>query len=197
MRFENHEIAGLKQAFWSRMLRIFAAISCCFAALGFVIVYFSVGYPPPASVAEAALLVAGAVAGVLSLVLYGVSRKQAVSTIAVDEAGISLTTTAGHRQVLRWDDRKFRLVLWNRGPSFRSLPSIEDVGVLNAPRAFVAWPTRTARDTLLLAAREHGIKAWTWEPWSLYTIFPTSTLLAHKLSISDRLRGLKSARSDS
>lgn len=197
MQFENQETAGWKQAHWRRMLPIFAAISYGMAAAGFLIVYFSVGYPPPIDITEAAVFVAGWMAGILSLALFSVGRKKAVSTIGIDDAGITLTTIVGHRQVLRWDDPGFRLILWNRGPSLESLQSNGDAGVLNAPRAFVGWPTKMARDALLRAAREHGIQAWTWHPWSLFTVFPTSTLLAHKLSISDRLRGLRTIRQDS
>lgn len=197
LQFDNRETADWKQAHWRRMLPVFAAISYGGAAAVFFMVYFSSGFPPPADIVDAAILVAGFVAGILSLALYSVGRMKAVSTIAVDDAGITLTTIAGLRQVMRWDDPRFRLRLWNRGPSLKSLPINEEAGVLNAPRAFVGWPTRMARESLLRVAREHGVQAWTWHPWSLYTVFPTSTLLARKLSITDRLRGLRTARPDS
>ena len=72
----------------------------------------------------------------------------------------------------------------------------DDVGVLNAPRALVAWPTAPARDTIFRVAREHGLRIWTWRPWSLYTEFPTTSLVAHRLSFTDRLRGLRARRPD-
>lgn len=197
MQFANQETAGRMQAQWRRMLPIFAAISYGFAALAFCIVYFWSGLPPSTEITEAAVFVAGGVAGILSLALYSVASKKAVSTIAIDDTGLTLGTIVGHRQVLRWDDPRFRLVLWNRGPAFGSFSSTDDAGVLNAPRGFVGWPTRMARASLLRVAREHGVQAWTWNPWVAFPPFPSRTLLARQLSFTDRFGGLRIARPDS
>jgi hypothetical protein len=178
------------------MWPILATISYGVAAAAFFIIYLSSGYPPPADIVGAAVFVTGSVAGILSLVLFSLVRWKAVSTIIVNETGITLTTIAGHRQTLRWDHPSFRLVLRNRGQSFEGSTSNDDAGVLEAPRAFKGWPTTTARDAILRVAREHGVRAWTWHPWALYTAFPSTTLLAHKLSFTDRLRGLRTARPD-
>lgn len=197
LRFENQETASRKQAYWKRTIPLFAAISYAMAAGIFLIVYLSSGYPPPAKVAEAASVAAACVAGVLSLALYSVGRMKAVSLITVNESGITLTTVVGSCRTLRWGDPDFRLVLWNRVPPDETTPTGDGGGVLNARGAFVGWPTPVARDTLVRVAREHGVRAWTWHPWTLYTVFPTSTLLAHRLSITDRLRGLKTVRPES
>jgi len=196
LRFESEDKALERQAFWRRMLPISAVISYGLSGAVFLLVYFSAGYPPSATTAEAAFLTGGLGAGILSLLMFNVGRRKAVSTIAVNGVGVTLSTVQGSRQTLRWDDPSFRIVLWNRGPSLGSPPSSDDVGVLNAPRALVAWPTAPARDTIFRVAREHGLRIWTWRPWSLYTEFPTTSLVAHRLSFTDRLRGLRARRPD-
>jgi hypothetical protein len=196
-RFDNSDRAVWVQAFWKRLFPILVSISYGFAVVGFLSVYFSDGYPPPPGVVSTAVGVTGTVAAILSLALFVERRKQAVATIMVNESGVTLTTTAGNPQTLRWANPHFRLTLTSGDSSYKS-PSGESYdGMLYAPRGFLGWPTTIAQDTIIRVARTHGLHKWTWSLWNPWTRFPTATLLAHRLTLADRLRGLRTGRADS
>jgi hypothetical protein len=198
-RYDTADLAAEKQASWKREFAIRAAMFYGTTVLiFFAILLLAEGYPPPAQAVEAAAVASAAGAGFFSLILFDLKRNRAVSTIVVNDAGIIPTTLVGDHQALRWDDAHFRLVLWNHGPPVAWLSYREGiVGVIHAPRGYLGWPTQAARDVLLRAAREHGVRSWTWYRWSLLAVFPSRTLLARRLSLMDRLRGLRADRPDS
>jgi len=197
-RYDNEELAARKQASWKRLIPIQAALFYGMTAVVFfAILFLAKGYPPSAQVVELAAASSAVGAGILSPILFDLRRKKAVSTITVNDSGITLTTAVGDHQNLRWRDAHFRLVLWNQGPPLAWLKTREGiVGVIFSRRGYLAWPTQAARDTILREAREHGVRSWTWSPWSLLGAFPSRTLLARRLSIIDRIRGLRTANPD-
>jgi hypothetical protein len=193
-RFENRDFAVGVQAAWKRVLWILTPIWLGSSVATFAFLYLYGG----GSLLEDFLSLA-ALVGIFSVVLFGlVARKKAVSTILLDANGITLVTVANLRQTLDWKDPRFRIVLWNRDPSAPSFYMGDDAGVLLGPGGYQGWTTIAARDAILSAARASGIRAWTWNSSApLPSPLPRRTLLARRLTLVDRFRGLRSDKPDS